>query len=89
MEHETETLQHYFKPLEFHAKVRKTISESKLNKDKYVLVSFDFDNFNFINDLFSYELGNKTLELMMNNFSKELEENEIFTRIHADHFAFL
>ncbi|MEG3039785.1 MAG: EAL domain-containing protein [Erysipelotrichaceae bacterium] len=89
MEHETETLQHYFKPVEFRAKVRKIISESKLNEDKYVLVSFDFDNFNFINDLFSYELGNKTLELMTINFSKELGENEIFTRIHADHFAFL
>ena len=54
--------------------------------DEYALVSLDFDNFNFINDLFSYEIGNAVLSRIVEHFDSVLEEGEFFTRNHADHF---
>lgn len=53
------------------------------------IVLLDFDNFNYINDLFSFEVGDKVLNEMTRYFDENLESDEYFTRIHADYFVFI
>lgn len=55
---------------------------------EYALVSVDFDNFNFINDLFGYDVGNQTLKCITESFAENMKAGELFSRIHADHFVF-
>ncbi|MEG0361355.1 MAG: GGDEF domain-containing phosphodiesterase [Longicatena sp.] len=83
------TLPYYLESEEFYVRARKLIDKSTKEHIKYYLVSFDFDNFNYINDLFSYETGDLVLTKMMEHFSLHLQNDEIFSRFHADHFTFL
>lgn len=54
----------------------------------YALVSMDYDNFNFVNDMFGYETGNAILERIESRFSDGMHPGEFLTRVHADHFIF-
>lgn len=58
-------------------------------RERFALVSFDFDNFNYINDLFGYEVGDEVLDRMVSHFSEYLQPGEFFARPHADHFMCL
>ncbi|MEG0770752.1 MAG: EAL domain-containing protein [Clostridia bacterium] len=65
------------------------IINATTTKSDFAIVSLDFDNFNFINDLFGYKVGDEVLKRISNRFSGFLSENEIFSKIHSDHFLFL
>lgn len=65
----------------------KTILQESPNQP-YAIISLDFDNFNFINDMFSYEVGDEVLKRIMQHFSQSLSDKECFSRLHADHFIF-
>lgn len=77
---------YYCSAEDFYLRVKHLLAKVPL--EKYALVSVDFDNFNFINDLFGYEVGNRTLRHMAEHFVSNLNEGELFSRIHADHFIF-
>ncbi|MEG1393927.1 MAG: EAL domain-containing protein [Christensenellaceae bacterium] len=73
----------------FNAKAKKAIQAHNSKDSRFLLVSLDFDNFNFINDLFGYEIGNTVLDRLTDYFSKQLKEEELFAHLNADHYAFL
>ena len=77
---------HYYTSDEFYNRINVNITNIEPNA--YALVSLDFDNFNFINDLFGYEIGDIILYKIEEHFSNGLNEGEFFSRIHADHFVF-
>ncbi|MEG1732870.1 MAG: diguanylate cyclase, partial [Longicatena sp.] len=88
MNESLENMPHYLERIAFYDAVKKKICDCNANSN-YVLVSLDLDNFNYINDLFSYDIGNSVLNNMTFYFSDKLREDELFSRIHADHFKFL
>lgn len=50
------------------------------------LIALDFDNFNYVNSLFGYEVGDRVLEKLSENFDSILQAGDIFCHQHADHF---
>ncbi|MEG1335247.1 MAG: EAL domain-containing protein [Clostridiales bacterium] len=83
-------LSHYLNSDDFSSQAKEKIENCNNKEDKKLaLISLDFDNFNFINDLFSYDIGNEVLQRITLHFSKYLEKDELFSRFHADHFTFL
>ncbi|MEF9970942.1 MAG: EAL domain-containing protein [Oscillospiraceae bacterium] len=88
METEFEYLPHCISSDCFYRQQKSTDSKVKVDYGSYALVSLDFDNFNYINDLFSYEFGDRVLRRITEHFSSYLVEGEQFSRLHADHFAF-
>lgn len=50
------------------------------------LISLDFDDFNYINDLYSYEVGDMVLAQISHHIDSILGDGDIFCRLHADHF---
>lgn len=79
-------LLHYYTSDEFYDRI--TANTSTFEPKAHALVYLDFDNFNFINDLFGYKTGDMTLSKIEEHFSNELNDGEFFSRIHADHFVF-
>ncbi len=53
---------------------------------RYALVSLDIDNFNYVNDLFGYKVGNEVLRRFAAHLSVSLSGGEYFCHLHADHF---
>lgn len=53
---------------------------------RHILVSLDFDNFNYVNDLFGYEAGDKVLRRFSEHLSANLNKGEYFCHLHADQF---
>ncbi|MEG0329621.1 MAG: diguanylate cyclase [Longicatena sp.] len=88
MNESLENMPHYLDRIAFYNAVKKKIAQSDENSN-LVLVSLDLDNFNYINDLFSYDIGNKVLNNMTFYFSDKLREDELFSYIHAENFKFL
>lgn len=64
---------------------------SKATPNYYALVSYDINNFKFINDQFGYEEGNKLIQYLASCFYERIDKNEygISCHISADDFAFL
>lgn len=56
--------------------------------ETFAIVSIDIDDFNYINDLFGYEAGNKALECLREHFESQLQNGEFFTNSHNDNFLF-
>ncbi|MEG2068499.1 MAG: EAL domain-containing protein [Acidaminococcaceae bacterium] len=81
-------LPHYLAAEEFYQTLRRLLRHNAARAEQYVLISLDFDNFNFINDLFSYERGDEVLQLITEYFASCLTEGELFTHYHSDNFAF-
>lgn len=79
-------LLHYYTSDEFYDRI--TANTNNFEPNAYALISLDFDNFNFINDLFGYKTGDMTLSKIEEHFSNGLNDGEFFSRIHADHFVF-
>lgn len=64
----------------------------KLAMDKecnYGIVFIDVVNFKFINEIFSYENGNKLLKYMSKVIEEELREGEVYFRNNDDKFGLL
>lgn len=56
---------------------------------RYAYVTFDVDNFKYINEMFGYEYGNKVLihiSKMIKDFAKQ---GELYARVSSDNFALL
>lgn len=56
---------------------------------KYAYVTFDVDNFKYINEVFGYEYGNRILVHIANVTKHFAKENELYARISGDNFAML
>lgn len=63
-------------------------ARERIRPGEYALVALDFDNFNFINDLLGYEIGNVLLRRIEEHFSQRMREGEFCSRTRADHFLF-
>lgn len=82
-------LANYFTVDDFNLHVKSIFQNLNVESGTFALVSIDCDNFNFINDLFSYEIGDAVLQRITKCFSASLTDSECFSRLHADHFVFL
>ena len=56
---------------------------------RYAYVTFDIDNFKYINEVFGYEYGNNVLIHIADVLKRRIREKELCTRITADKFAML
>lgn len=56
---------------------------------KYAYVTFDIDNFKYINEVFGYEYGNRILIHIAMVLKRFARENELYARISGDNFAML
>ena len=56
---------------------------------RYAYVTFDVDNFKYINEMFGYEYGNKVLVHIAKTVKAFAEPEELYARISADNFALL
>lgn len=71
----------------FYKEVKLLLGQTDREKT-VTLISIDFDNFNYVNDIFGYEIGDQTLTRIFRHFDLQLNDSDIFSRIHADHFLF-
>ncbi len=55
----------------------------------YAYVTFDVDNFKYINEMFGYEYGNKILIHIANKIKTFAKDGELYARISSDNFALL
>ncbi len=81
-------LPHYLTPSDFQNVMKQHIKTAQETGAQVALVSLDFDNFNYVNDLFGYEVGDHVLERLEQHFSEQVHQSECFTRDRADHFLF-
>ncbi|SFC90958.1 putative bifunctional diguanylate cyclase/phosphodiesterase [Clostridium uliginosum] len=58
-------------------------------KSDFTIIQFDIDNFKYVNDIFGYEEGNKTLKNIAKVLKFSLADNEFFARIDSDRFIIL
>lgn len=65
------------------------LAEKKLSKDKQnrVILTFDIDNFQYINEIAGYEKGTQMLKSLTDEVSKFLPYDAIFCREKADVFV--
>ena len=56
---------------------------------QYAYVTFDVDNFKFINEMFGYEYGNRVLNHIAKNVKESVRSEELCARISSDNFAML
>lgn len=62
---------------------------AKQKEKQYAVIAFNIQRFQYINDLYGYEEGDKILRKVMEILKMQLKEHECSTRIQADHFAAL
>ncbi|AQM59676.1 putative bifunctional diguanylate cyclase/phosphodiesterase [Clostridium baratii] len=58
---------------------------SKMN-DITALIAIDIDNFNVINEMFNYRVGDKLLKLVAKRLKKIVNENDLLGRYNGDEF---
>ncbi len=56
---------------------------------KYAYISFDVDNFKYINEMFGYDYGNRILRRVADAVKEHTGERELCSRVSADNFALL
>lgn len=61
----------------------------KKGRGHYSMIQLDIDKFKFINDVFGYGEGNKTLKFIANVIKRNINAEEAFSRISNDFFAIL
>ena len=59
------------------------------NINEYLMVSLDIDNFQYLNEAYGYETGNKVLLELANKLVAKYKKNAIITRQNADCFLIL
>lgn len=59
------------------------------NENRYAYVTFDVDNFKYVNEMFGYEYGNKVLNHIAKNIREFVKNGELCARIASDNFAML
>lgn len=66
-------------------------ASKKLDNDPslYAMIALNINKFQYINDLFGYEEGNRVLKKVAQCLVQRLGRNEYFARIQADHFIVL
>lgn len=63
------------------------MNADKLKKPKdYAIVSLDIDHFKMINNMWSFETGNRVLKQISEILNQEIGNNEFFCRKSDDHF---
>lgn len=73
----------------FSIEVKNRLIQKKCKDSSITILALDFDNFNYINDLFGYETGDATLTKVIEHFNNEISGDDIFCNVHSDHFVFL
>lgn len=56
---------------------------------QYTLLSIDFDNFKYINEIYGYEMGNRILKKMADNMLSIPGHGTVYARVFADKFLVL
>ncbi len=56
---------------------------------KYAYVTFDVDNFKYVNEMFGYEYGNKILIHIAKVVKLFAQKDEIYARVSSDNFAMM
>lgn len=66
-------------------------AQELINKqeNRYAYVTFDVDNFKYINEMFGYEYGNKILIHIAKVIKQFADKGELYARISSDNFAML
>lgn len=82
------TYNHFLFSEAFYSEVKRRIQSTTHATKTMALLTFDLDNFNYINDFFGYDTGDITLTRLTEHFSALLQDDEIFSRIYSDHFLF-
>lgn len=62
--------------------------EKQPSKPFYIL-SFDIDNFKYVNNYYGFDFGDRVLYQIVQNMNSRLKDNEIIARISGDHFVVL
>ncbi|MBC3889249.1 EAL domain-containing protein [Acetobacterium paludosum] len=68
-------------------KLEATEMLGKKDQRSYVLLTFDIDQFRFINEAYGLDRGNELLKLIMDILKANLGKNETCARVSADHFV--
>lgn len=71
---------------QFMEEVTSRISTITSAEQHISLIALDFDNFNYVNDLYGYEVGDIALAQIMHHFDAVLNSGDIYCKLHADHF---
>ena len=58
-------------------------------ENRYAYMTFDVDNFKYINEMFGYECGNQILIHIANSVKAFAKPGELFSRVSSDNFAML
>lgn len=58
-------------------------------EERYAYVTFDVDNFKYINEMFGYEYGNRLLIHIAKTIKAFVQPGELYARISSDNFAML
>lgn len=72
---------------ESYAKFCVDVKKQLVKGKKAAYIVMDLDNFKLINDYYSYEQGNSTINFVHETWKSVLRENEFVGRIAADRFA--
>lgn len=78
----------YVSPDYFHTKAKTYLINNTNQKKSTSIATLDIDHFNYINDMFGFENGDRMLQILIDHISKHIKKGDFFTRIHADVFAF-
>lgn len=58
-------------------------------EQQYAYVTFDVDNFKYINEMFGYEYGNQVLIHIAKTMQSFVKSGELYARVSSDNFALL
>lgn len=58
-------------------------------ENRYAYMTFDVDNFKYINEMFGYECGNQVLIHIANSVKAFAKPGELYARVSSDNFAML
>lgn len=73
----------------FQSLLKEEIETAKQRQEKVVLIHVDVNNFKWINDSFSYELGDQLLIQMAQRLSRLVSEDSLVARVAGDEFVII